>query len=424
MADSAIHPCACPLCQSGQDHPEQRLHHRINLLMSRLDEQQRRWFAALESTKAGYGGDTLLALITGLHVDTIRRGREELDADLHDRPTDRVRRPGAGRPPGKKKDPAVLDDLCGLAEPATGGDPMTDSTFVRRSLRYLSDELTLRGHGACPTTVAGLLRDLGYNLRVNVKRFTGPYHPERDRQFHYLEGLVETFRAAGLPILSVDTKKKELVGNFANAGAVWADEPDEVNAHDFRTDALYRAVPYGLYDVLANQGHVVVGTSADTPAFAADAVARWWVRCGCKRYRQAGALLILADSGGSNGCRPRLWKQQLQGLADYYGLEVTVCHYPRGASKWNPVEHRLFSHISRNWAGVPLRTPALLLALLRGTRTATGLTVTAEWLERTYARGRTVTDADMADLNIEHHTTCPQWNYTIRPHPDEWWNWN
>jgi hypothetical protein len=318
----------------------------------------------------------------------------------------------------------VLDDLRELAEPATGGDPMSDDQFVRRRLRNLSDELAALGHVACPTTVGNLLRELGYNLRVNVKRITGPYHPDRDRQVHYLEARVGAFRAAGLPILSVDTKKKELVGNFANDGAAWVVEPEEVNAHDFRTEAVCRAVPYGLYDVLAHRGHIVVGTSVDTPAFAVDAIERWWVRCGCKRYRGAGELLILADSGGSNGCRPRLWKRRLQGLADWYGLDVTVCHYPRGASKWNPVEHRLFSHVSRNWAGVPLRTPALLLALLRGTRTAAGLTVTAEWLDRTYPRGVVVTAAEMAELNIEHHSTCPQWNYTIRPHTAEWWHWN
>jgi hypothetical protein len=373
MADSRVHACQCPDCLAGQDHPERQRHHQINLLMGRLDEQQRRWLAALESNKVGYGGDTLLALITGLHVDTIRRGREELDADLDDRPTDRVRKPGAGRPPGKKNDPAALEDLKTLAEPATGGDPMTEDKFVRRSLRTLSDEMDTLGHEVCPTIVAEMLRDLGYNLRVNVKRLTGPYHPDRDRQFRYIEGLLKEFRSAGLPILSVDTKKKELVGNFCNGGQAWVEEPFAVNAHDFPTDALCKAVPYGLYDVLANKGHVVVGTSSDTPAFAVDAVVRWWVRCGCKRYRGAGELLILADSGGSNGCRPRLWKQRLQGLvADAYGLEVTVCHYPRGASKWNPVEHRLFSQISRNWSGVPLRTPQVMLSLIRGTGTSTG----------------------------------------------------
>jgi len=302
---------------------------------------------------------------------------------------------------------------------------MGAARFTRRSLRHLSDELAALGHAACPGTVAGLLRGLGYSLRVNVKRFTGPHHPDRDRQFRQIEARIAEFRAEGLPVLSVDTKKKELVGNFGNGGAAWVGAPEEVNAHDFLTDAVCRAVPFGLYDVLANKGHVVVGTSADTPAFAAEAVARWWARCGCKRYRGAGELLILADSGGSNGCRPRLWKKCLQELvADRYGLDVTVCHYPRGASKWNPVEHRLFSHVSRNWSGVPLRSPELMLSLIRGTRTATGLVVTAEWTDRAYRRGVAVTAAQMAELNIEHHGLCPQWNYTIKPRRPEWWTWN
>jgi hypothetical protein len=300
---------------------------------------------------------------------------------------------------------------------------MSAALYVRRSLQHLSDELAERGHAACPTTVADLLQDLGYRLRVNVKRLTGPYHPDRDTQFRHLGSLVELFREEGWPILSVDAKKKELVGNFDNPGETWVKEPYEVNAHDFLSDAQYRAVPYGLYDVLANQGHVIVGTSANTPQFAAEAVARWWSRIGCHRYRQAGALLLLADSGGSNGHRPRLWKKSLQELlADRYGLAVTVCHYPRGASKWNPVEHRLFGPISTNWAGVPLQSPEVLLGFLRGTKSKTGLRVTAEWWERTYPRGVKVSAAAMAALQIEHHEVCPCWNYTITPRGWEQWN--
>jgi DDE family transposase len=300
---------------------------------------------------------------------------------------------------------------------------MTEAKYVRCSLQHLSDALAELGHTASPSTVADLLRDLDYRLRVNVKRLTGPYHADRDRQFRYLASVVDTFRAEGWPILSVDTKKKELVGNFANAGATWLDEPYEVNAHDFRSDALYRAAPYGLYDLLAKRGHVIVGTSADTPQFAAEAVARWWGRIGCRRYPQAGTVLLLADSGGSNGYRPRLWKKGLQELlADRYGLVVTVCHYPTGASKWNPVEHRLFGPISTNWAGVPLRSPEVLLGFLRGTTTATGLRVTAEWWERTYQRGVKVSAPEMAELRIAHHAVCPRWNYTITPRGWEHWN--
>ena len=423
MADSATHQCQCPDCVADVDHPDRELHHHMNLLSSRLDEQQRRWFAALESTKVGHGGDTLVALILGLHVDTIRRGREELAADLAGRPADRIRNPGAGRPPVKKNDPPIVDALRELVEPITGGDPMTAAKYVRRSLQALSADLAERGYAACPTTVGDMLRELDYHLYVNVKRGTGPYHPDRDQQFRYLETLVNEFGAEGLPILSVDSKKKELIGNFANAGATWRPAADEVNAHDFLTDALYRGVPYGVYDVLANMGHVVVGTSADTPQFAAEAVARWWSRIGCHRYRGAGELLLLADSGGSNGYRPRLWKKCLQELvADRYGLDVTVCHYPTGASKWNPVEHRLFGPMSVNWAGVPLRTPAVMLGFIRGTTTATGLVVTAEWWERKYVKGVAVSDATMQELNIEHHDICPRWNYTITPRNFHHWN--
>jgi hypothetical protein len=310
-----------------------------------------------------------------------------------------------------------------LAAPVTGGDPMSEALYVRRSLHHLSEELADRGHSACPTTVAELLKDLGYRLRVNRKRLTGPAHPDRDTQFRYLNSLIDLFREEGWPILSIDTKKKELVGNFANRGVAWLQQPYETNAHDFRTDAQYRAAPYGLYDLLANQGHVLVGTSVDTPQFAAEAVARWWARIGCHRYRQAGTLLLLADSGGSNGCRPRLWKTSVQELlADQYSLVVTVCHYPTGASKWNPVEHRLFGPISTNWAGVPLRSPAVLLGLMRGTTTTTGLRVSAEWWQRSYARGIKVSTAEMAALHIQHHDICPQWNYTFTPRGWEHWN--
>jgi hypothetical protein len=292
---------------------------------------------------------------------------------------------------------------------------MTADKYVRRSLQTLSDELARLAHPACPTTVADLLRDLKYNLHVNVKRFTGPPHPDRDRQFHYIEDLVAQFRAEGWPILSVDTKKKELIGDFKNAGAVWCQTGTEVNAHDFRSDACCRAVPYGLYDVVANCGHVVVGTSADTPAFAVDAIAGWWRRIGVRRYPEAGALLVLADAGGSNGCRPRLWKRCLQDLADRYGLVVTVCHYPTGASKWNPVEHRLFGPISTNWAGIPLRSPQVVLSCLRGTTTVAGLRVTAEWRTQIYPTGVKVSKAAMEAVHLLRHDTCPRWNYSIEP---------
>jgi hypothetical protein len=303
-----------------------------------------------------------------------------------------------------------------LLADVTGGDPMSTDLYCRRSLRSLSDQLTDLGHTASPNTVAGLLRQLDFRLRVNLKRLTGPPHPDRDRQFRHIDRMRDEFEVAGLPIISVDTKKKELVGRFANAGQAWVDEAIEVNAHDFLTDAVCRAVPYGIYDVLANRGHVVVGQSADTAQFAAEAIAAWWRRYGCRRYRGASKLLILADSGGSNGCRPRLWKRCVQELlSDRYGLAVTVCHYPRGASKWNPVEHRLFGPISTNWVGMPLVTPEVLLGYVRGTTTATGLRVSAEWTEKTYARSVKVPQQEMNNLRMERHETCPQWNYTFTP---------
>lgn len=305
--------------------------------------------------------------------------------------------------------------MTALVEPATGGDPMTGDTFVRTSLRSLSDELRRLGHPASPATVAHLLRDQKYNLHVNVKRLTGPPHPDRDRQFRHIQERIAEFRAEGWPILSVDSKKKELIGNFRNAGATWCKRGTEVHAHDFPSDAQCKAVPYGLYDVSANRGHVVVGTSADTPAFATDAIAAWWGRIGSRRYPRAGALLVLADAGGSNGCRPRLWKYRLQALADRYGLVVNVCHYPTGASKWNPVEHRLFGPISVNWAGTPLRSPEVMLSCLRGTTTQGGLQVSAQWQPRVYPKGVKVTRAEMDRVHLHRGDLCPRWNYSIVP---------
>jgi hypothetical protein len=418
-----VHRCQCPACQQPDPHPDREVHAQMNLLLSRLDEQQRRWCAALESRRLGHGGDALVALITGLHVDTIRRGREELAAGLRDRPSDRVRKPGGGRPPVKKKDPELVPALLGLVEDVTGGDPQSGARFVRRGLEALSRELSACGHTACPKTVARLLREEDFDLRVNVKRFTGPPHPDRDRQFRYLQGQLDSFRDRGWPVISVDAKKAELVGNFKNPGALWCWHPEEVNCHDFRTDAVGRAIPYGVYDVLANRGFVRVGLSANTPAFAVAAVRAWWALLGCKRYGTCTRLLILADAGGSNGCRPRLWKAALQEqVADRYGLEVTVCHYPTGASKWNPIEHRLFGPISTNWAGEPLRTVARLLAFVRGTATRTGLAVTAALDEAVYPRGVRVSSAEMQALKVRHHDTCPQWNYTLSPRFDPTWN--
>ena len=294
---------------------------------------------------------------------------------------------------------------------------MSEQKWVRSSLRHLSQRLEDLGHLASPPTVGQLLRKLGYSLRVNVKKQeANAAHPERQQQFEVLESQKQAFQAAGWPIISVDTKKKGLIGNFKNAGQAWGQEAEAVNVHDFPQDALARAVPYGIYEVGGNQGFVYVGTSSDTPEFAMAAIACWWEDEGRQGFPGAEQFLILADAGGSNGCRPRSFKQHVQEqLSDRYGLTVTVCHYPTGCSKWNPIEHRLFSQISLNWAGKPLRTLDTMLSYIRDTTTQTGLTVRAALLEGTYAKGQKVSDEQIQQLNIEHHSECGQWNYTIRP---------
>ena len=310
----------------------------------------------------------------------------------------------------------VLQDLV---EPETAGDPTGTATWVRSSLRALSARLAAAGHPASPPTVGRLLRRLGYGLHANAKQVeASARHPERDAQFAHLTAQRAAFQAAGLPVLSVDTKKKELIGDFKNAGRAWRREAARVNVHDFPQDALGRAVPYGVYDLIHNRGTVYVGSSGDTPRFAVDAIARWWATEGRQRFPRTDRLLLLADAGGSNGCRPRLWKHQLQAaLCDPFGLTVTVCHYPTGCSKYNPIEHRLFGPISGNWAGQPLRTWDTMLALIRGTTTTTGLAVQAARLEGQYPTGERAPDAAMAALNLERHAVCPTWNYTIRPRP-------
>jgi hypothetical protein len=296
---------------------------------------------------------------------------------------------------------------------------MSERRWVRSSLRQLSRRLREAGHRASPPTVRRLLDDLGYRLHTNAKQVEGrAAHPQRDQQFQYITAQRATFTAAGWPQVSVDSKKKELVGNFKNAGRTWSRTADAVNVHDFLTDGLGRAVPYGIYDLTRNRGSVYVGQSADTPRFAVEALARWWRSEGQAAYPTARDLLVLADGGGSNSARSRMWKQQVQErLCDGLGLTVTVCHYPPGCSKWNPVEHRLFGPISLNWAGQPLRDWETVLGYLRGTTTTTGLQVSAELLVGDYPTGERVSDEEMDRLNLDRHAVGPTWNYTLRPRP-------
>lgn len=279
-------------------------------------------------------------------------------------------------------------------------------------MRSLAERL---GGVCCYRTVGRLLKKAQYSLRTNVKRLTGPPHPDRDRQFRFLRRMRLLYQRRGAPVISVDTKNSELIGNFQNKGTRWCRRPESVNAHDFPGDAQCRAIPYGIYDVTRNRGHVCVGTSADTSEFAVRSIRNWWLRFGCRQYAGHRHLLIEADSGGSNGCRPRLWKRELQQLANETGLTITVCHYPRGASKWNPADHRLFGPITRNWSGTPLRDLDTMLGFIRGTSTRTGLRVTARLDKRTYAKGLKVPQSEMKQLNIHRTKTCSQWNYTIKP---------
>ena len=293
---------------------------------------------------------------------------------------------------------------------------MSEKRWVRKSLSQLARALVKRRYRVGRTTVRRLLRKLEYGLYHNRQSLTGPAHPDRERQFRYLNRVKKLYLAAGYPVISVDTKKKELIGNFKNEGAVWAKRATQVNTHDFKSDALGRAVPYGIYDLAHNEGYVYVGTSHDTPEFAAYAIAQWWADPQRARFAHEDKLLILCDAGGSNNCRYWLWKQQIQEqLADQFGIEVLVCHYPSGASKWNPIEHRLFSQISRNWAGQPLRTFNTLLNYIRHTTTETGLTVKAFLVDRVFEKGRRVTRSEREALSLVRRPICPNWNYMLKP---------
>jgi Rhodopirellula transposase DDE domain len=381
-----------------------------------LDERQRRWIAAAEASRLRYGGVLLVAQITGLAPKTIRRGQRELAQGMADLPNDRIRQRGAGRPPTEKRKPQIAAVLMDLVRDEIAGDPSTGVLWVRRSLAKLQRALARRGFHVGILVVRRLLREQHIHARSNVKHLTPREHPSRDRQFRYITTMRRQFEAAGDPIISVDTKKKELIGRFKNAGRIYGVTPPEVDTHDFPADADAKAVPYGVYDPQANDGVVYVGSSGNTPDFAVAAIRRWWKDVGRFRYPTRSRLLLLADSGGSNSYRARRWKQQLQvRLANPFGLEVTVCHFPTGASKWNPVEHRLFSQISETWAGTPLTSMAILLDAIQHTTTTTGLRVRAQLLPGTYSTGRKVTDEEMAELSVEKHETCPQWNYTIKP---------
>ena len=392
---------------------------RYQALDALLDERSRRRLAAAEALSAGRGGVTMVSRITGLARSTIGRGLAELRGGVAAE-VDRVRRPGGGRKRLAVQDATLLDDLRSLVEPETRGDPQAPLLWTAKSLRKLAAGLQALGHRIGHNVVGDLLREMGYSLQANRKTREGSNHPDRDAQFGYINQQVTAALAAGEPAISVDTKKKELVGDFKNAGRDYhpKGQPEPVRVHDFLIPELGRAAPYGVYDIGENAGWVSLGIDHDTASFAVNAIRRWWQTMGQARYPKATRLMITADGGGSNGARVRLWKLELQRLADELGLAITVCHLPPGTSKWNKIEHRLFSFITQNWRGKPLISHQVIVQLIAATTTKTGLKVRCELDPNSYPAGIKVADADFDCINLQRHDFHGEWNYTISPRSD------
>jgi len=385
-----------------------------------LDERQRRLWLGSEAAELGVSGVAIVARAVGADPKTVRRGRDELAAGIV--PDGRVRGPGGGRPSVTDLDAGLASALRELVDPETRGDPMSPLCWTTKSTAHLAGALTEGGHPISARTVAGLLKDEGYSLRGNVKTVEGKQHPDRDAQFRYINEQVVAFAAAGDPAISVDCKKKELVGNFANGGAEWAPagQPEKVSVHDFPDRELGKAVPYGVYDLAANAGWVNVGIGADTGAFAVASIRGWWEQVGRAAYPAARRLLITADAGGSNGSRLRLWKTELAALAAGTGLEITVVHLPPGTSKWNRIEHRLFSAITMNWRGRPLTSYEVIVETIGTVTTKTGLTVEARLDLGDYPKGIKISDKDMKVFEatrLDRHVFHPDWNYTVLTAP-------
>jgi hypothetical protein len=381
-----------------------------------LDERGRRLFAASEAKSLGYGGVVKMMHATGMARSTIGRGRKEL-AEAAALEPGRVRRSGGGRKSLISKFPELLEDLNGLVEPDARGDPMSPLRWTCKSVRRLARELRGLGYAISYTVVGELLKRLNFSLQANSKTREGEACPDRDAQFNHINACVKSAMAENQPVISVDTKKKELVGDFKNDGREWRPKgyPEEVRVHDFLIKELGRAIPYGVYDLAANTGWVSVGIDHDTAVFAVNTIRRWWQEIGCIRYPQATRLVITADGGGSNGSRVRLWKRELQRLVNELGLEIEVHHLPPGTSKWNKIEHRLFSFITQNWRAKPLVSYRIIVELIAATTTETGLKVHCELDTNPYPKGIAVSDLEMAAINIEHAEFHGEWNYTIAP---------
>jgi len=396
---------------------------RFELLGPVLDERLRRLVASAEAEALGRGGISRVSEATGVSRRAIREGKRELlhlkDSDRGGRrvPGQGIRKPGGGRRRALDKDPALRDDLNALVDPLTRGDPESPLRWTCKSVRKLAAELRSRGHEVSHRLVAELLHDMGYSLQANRKTLEGSDHPDRDAQFQYISVQVQTALAQGEPAISVDTKKKELVGDFKNAGREWhpRGQPEDVRVHDFKIKELGRVAPYGVYDIGENAGWVGVGTDHDTAEFAVATIRNWWLSMGSSIYPHAGKLLVTADGGGSNGARLRLWKTELQRFVDEITLPVTVCHFPPGTRKWNKIEHRLFSFITQNWRGKPLVSHEVIVNLIAATKTDTGLRVHAELDASEYPLGKKVSDSELAAVNIQRHEFHGDWNYTILP---------
>lgn len=381
-----------------------------------LDERGRRRWAATEALSLGRGGIAAVAEATGLSDRTIRNGLHELTGDEELDPR-RQRKPGAGRKSRADEQPTLIAALEALVEPTSRGDPISPLRWTCKSLVNLAEELAQQGFAVSHTTVGQLLKQSGYSLQANRKTREGKDHPDRDAQFLHINRRVAAYRRGGRPAISVDTKKKERLGNKKNVGREYRPKgkPVEVDTHDFPNPKVGKAVPYGVYDLAHNEAWVSVGITHDTAEFAVASIAQWWEQLGCQRYSSPSRLLITADSGGSNGNRNRLWKHELQRLADTTGMIIEVCHYPPGTSKWNKIEHRLFCHITRNWRGVPLVTHEVVVNLVSSTRTNEGLEVHC-WLdEKIYPKGRKVSDKEFASLRIRRNKFHGDWNYEILP---------
>jgi hypothetical protein len=398
----------------------QRIAEKFELLAAMMDERMRRQWAAAEARAYGWGGVCAVSVATGMSPHTIRKGLGELNEravnpDVHI--PERLRAPGAGRKRCTELDSELQSALERLVDPATRGDPQSPLLWTCKSTTELADELTREGHPVSPSTVGRLLRAAGYSLQSNRKTKEGGGHPDRNAQFEHINAMVRAFQRRGQPVISVDTKKKELIGNFKNGGREWRPkrEPEEVLVHDFMQKDLGKAIPYGVYDITENEGWVSVGIDHDTARFAAEAIRRWWKKMGSKRHSRATQLLVTADGGGSNSSRCRLWKLALHDLATWLDMPIHVCHFPPGTSKWNKIEHRMFCHITQNWRGRPLISHEVVINLIANTGTDEGLRIKAELDTAKYPLHTKVSDDELAAVDITRHNFHGEWNYSIRP---------